>query len=86
MVGTTGTVRALVVAEDFEGWEKSGDWGDVTFQHEFDSRIEKMAIVGTQRWEDLVLVFASKGLRGFPVEHFLPEDIPGARLWLPETR
>jgi|SRR6266850_3241286 len=29
-----GKVRALVILEAFEGWERRGDWGDVSFMTE----------------------------------------------------
>ena len=78
-------IRVLVLAEDFEGWAKGGDWGDVSFQAQFDGHIEKMAIVGEQQWEDLTLLFTAKGVRRFPIEFFSPRDIRKAREWLAET-
>lgn len=80
----TDKIRVLILAEDFEGWEKDGNWGDLSFSVRIDDRVEKMAIVGEQRWEDLALLFAAKGLRSFPVEYFLPKDIRKARQWLAE--
>jgi len=41
-----------------------------------------MAIVGEDKWRDLVLLFASKDLREFPVEYFPPEQLAAARVWL----
>ena len=26
-----GHIRILVIAEDFKGWAKAGDWGDLSF-------------------------------------------------------
>jgi len=48
-------VRALIILEAFEGWERRGDWGDVSFMLDQGRHIEKMAIVGdengkTMRW------------------------------------
>ena len=42
-------VRALIILEAFEGWERRGDWGDVTEQGQ---HIDKMAIVGDEKWQD----------------------------------
>lgn len=76
-------MRVLILVEDFEGWGEGGEqWGDVSFQSEFDQFIEKLAIVGERRWEDLVLIFVAKGLRRFPVEYFEPADLAAARAWL----
>jgi hypothetical protein len=77
-----GKLRLLVLAEDFEGWGKAGDWGDVSFQAENDALIERMAIVGDRKWEELALMFTAKGLREFPIEYFAPSDAAAARAWL----
>ena len=34
-----GHIRILVIAEDFKGWAKAGDWGDLSFQLENDQYI-----------------------------------------------
>jgi len=80
-----GKARLLVLVENFEGWQRGGDWGDLSFQIEHDAQIEKMAIVGDKKWEDLALIFAAKGLRKFPIEYFEPAAIAQARAWLVET-
>ena len=79
-----GGTRLLVVAENFEGWERGGDWGDISFSMKHDAQIEKMALVADKEWEDLALIFAAKGLRRFPIEYFPPTDIAKARAWLAE--
>jgi len=77
-----GRARLLVVADHFQGWEKAGDWGDLSGQMNLDPYVEKMAIVGEEKWQDLALVFAGKGVRHVPVEYFLPADLAKARAWL----
>jgi hypothetical protein len=84
LIQKLGKSRLLVVAESFEGWQRGGDWGDLTFQMKHDEQIERMAIVCEKKWEDLALIFASKGLRKFPVEYFEPAEIATARAWLAE--
>src|SRR5688572_23081390 len=76
---TEGKLRVLVLAEQFAGW------GDVTFQAENDARIERMAIIGDRKWEELALLFTAKGLREFPIEYFAPSDAAAARAWLAES-
>lgn len=78
-------VRLLLVTENFGGWQRGGDWGDLSFQLEHDAHIEKMAIVGEKKWEDLALIFASKGFRSFPIEYFPATDVAKARAWLAGT-
>jgi len=75
-------VRILALVDNFSGWDPGGTWDDFSFQDSFDPHIEKMAIVGDKKWEDLALLFSAKGLRGFPIEYFVPADIARARAWL----
>lgn len=82
VIGRKNTVRVLILGEDFVGWEKSASWGDVTFNEQFDAHVQKMAIVGEKEWEDLVILFTARGLRPFPIEFFLPNEIGKAREWL----
>jgi hypothetical protein len=77
-----GPARILVLTEDFRGWAKGGDWEDLSFQMEHDPHIKKMAVVADEPWKDLALLFTGRGLRPFPVEHFLPGDVDKARAWL----
>ena len=78
-------VVALILLDEFEGWQRGDEWGDVSFFVEHDSNIEKIAIVGQERWRDEVLMFAGAGLRQSPVRYF--GDSNSARAWLdPGTR
>lgn len=77
-----GKASILVIAEQFEGWEKGGDWGDVSFQCENDPFIDKIAIVGDKQWEGLAVIFAGKGVRRPAIEFFPTAELARARLWL----
>jgi hypothetical protein len=81
-IGRLGRISMLVLAENFAGWEKGGQWSDFAFQEAHDQDIERMAIVGPEQWRDLALLFASKGLRPFPVEFFPSERLADAHAWL----
>jgi len=76
-----GHARLLILAGEFQGWQHGEDWSDVSFM-ENDPFIEKMAIVGDQRWEELALVFTAKAIRAFPIEYFLPAQLELAGAWL----
>ncbi|MCQ8106252.1 STAS/SEC14 domain-containing protein [Methylomonas sp. SURF-2] len=84
IIGREGGIRLLVLCEDFQGWDKASDWEDVSFQSQSDPYINKMALVGERKWQDLALLFTGKGFREFPIEYFGPEDIEKARTWLME--
>jgi hypothetical protein len=75
-------VRILALAEDFQGWESGGDWGDLSFQEEHDSQIECMALVGDKKWKELALAFVGRGFREFPIEYFEHGEVAKARAWL----
>jgi hypothetical protein len=78
-----GPMSILILTEDFQGWAGGGEeWGDLSFQDEHDRYIGKLAIVGEGKWEDLALMFVSKGLRKFPIEYFQPAELAKARAWL----
>ena len=84
LIQQVGMVRFLVLVEDFEGWDKEGDWGNVWFQSEYDEGIEKMALVGDIKWEELARIFTGQGARRFPIRYFLTEEIDAARKWIAE--
>lgn len=82
LIQEQGTVRLQVIVEDFQGWEKHGDWSDISFQLNYDQHIERIALVCEKQWEDLILIFGGKGLREAPIEHFPPADLAKAQAWL----
>jgi hypothetical protein len=75
-------VKLLVLAEQFSGWGKEGDWGDLTFMYEHDPYIEKIAVVAESKWKDEMLMFVGANRRQASVEFFLPDETQGARDWL----
>jgi hypothetical protein len=77
-------VNVLVLAENFSGWGKSGDWGDLTFLYETDPLINKIAVVANEKWEEEILMFLGAGRRQAEVQCFFPEQQLEARAWLAE--
>ncbi len=82
VIRARGKARILVLADDFQGWERGGQWNDFSFQEQNDPSIEKMALVGAPQFKDDALVFVGKGWRPFPIEYFLPGQEALARAWL----
>lgn len=76
-----GRIRLLILAEGFEGWHQGEDWSDVSFM-ENDPAIDRMAIVGDRRWEELALIFTAKGMRTLPIEYFDLSQEALARAWV----
>ena len=81
-IAREGRVRALVILEEFEGWERHEDWGDVSFMMEQGQDIEKMAIVGDEKWKDDAIAFTAKGFRPTAIEFFAASRANAARIWL----
>jgi hypothetical protein len=77
-----GKISALFILENFQGWKREGNWGDITFLTEHDKDIAKIAVVGDEEWRDFVDAFLAKGFRQAAVEYFLPADLAKARAWL----
>ena len=75
-------VKVLILAEEFSGWGKEGDWGDLTYMYEYDPYIEKIAVVAEDKWKDQILMFIGAGRRQASVEFFFPDEEQDARNWL----
>ena len=78
-----GKLAALIELDGFQGWEQGSDWGDMSFLIEHDRDLEKIAVVGQEKWREDALVFAAAGLRSSPVRYF--NDSSRARAWLVGT-
>ena len=77
-----GKISALFILENFQGWKREGEWGDVSFLIEHDKEIAKISVVGEDQWRDFTYAFLAKGFREAEVEFFLPADLTKARAWL----
>jgi hypothetical protein len=77
-----GKIKGLAILENFRGWKREGNWGDITFLTEHDKDIAKIAVVGDEKWKDPIYAFLAKGFRQAAVEYFLPADLAKARAWL----
>lgn len=74
--------RALFLLEDFEGWATSESWGDLEFVDRNDEMLDRIAIVGEERWREQMELFMLKGLRPVEIRYFTPDQEPLARAWL----
>ena len=74
-----GVPRILALLENFEGWEKGANWGELDFLFAHGNEIEKIAIAGDPAWEGQALAFAGAGFRKAPVKFFPAGDLAAAR-------
>jgi hypothetical protein len=77
-----GKIRILILMQKFEGWGTGGDWGNLTFMHQHDRPLERIAVVADERWRSEILMFLAAGLRQAEVEFFLQDEENMARAWL----
>jgi hypothetical protein len=80
--GPETRIKALVVVENFEGFERGADWGDISFLVKYDQQIEKVAIVGDPKWESDLSTFAGAGFRKGQVRFFRGNQLVQARAWV----
>lgn len=85
IIDQIGSIKVLIICEDFHGWSKDSDWEKLSSQAESDPLINKMAIIGEKEWEEPALMFTCKGLRNFPIEYFQPHELTKAQAWLNEN-
>ena len=77
-----GKIRMLVFLQNFLGWEKGADWEDTSFQAKHDRDIDKIAIVGDEKWRNLALAFTGKPFRPVNTEYFTPSQLEQACAWV----
>ena len=80
--GPATRVRALVMLDGFEGFERGADWGDTSFVRAHDHQVDRIAIVAAERWESDALAFAGAGFRKARVRFFSAGKHAQARAWL----
>ena len=81
-MGRVGPVRLLFVLDGFEGWEPRDNWSDLTFYVKHGDRIERIAIVGDERWRSESLMFAAPTCDSARSSSSAPEQVADARAWL----
>jgi len=81
-MGSAQKVKFLILTENFQGWDNRDNWEDVSFQSQYDQQIEKIAIVGEKKWQDLAEAFVGKGLRSMDIRYFAPTEMAMAKTWI----
>jgi stage II sporulation SpoAA-like protein len=77
-----GAVRLLILLDGFTGWDPGAPWNDLSFYMKHGDAIDRIAIVGPNRWRSHMLMFAGAELRKAPVKYFPPGTDAEARAWL----
>ena len=81
-MGRIGSTRLLFILQEFEGWEANPNWRDLTFYVKHGDSIERIAIVGDERWRSEALMFASADSTSGSGGILLRSALAEARAWL----
>jgi hypothetical protein len=84
LLNTGAKVNCLILAAQFGGWGKEGNWGDLTFMYENDTLMGKIAVVAYLQHKDGVMMFLGADRRQAAVKFFLQDEEDQARRWLSE--
>jgi hypothetical protein len=82
MLNSSVKTNCLILAQQFSGWGKEGNWGDLTFMYENDPLIDKIAVVAEEKRQVELLMFLGSGMREAAVKYFFPGQEKEARQWL----
>jgi hypothetical protein len=82
LIATAGRISILIVLQDFSGFERGADWGDMDFYARHADDIVRMAIVGDPKWKDNAEAFTGAGMRATKIEFFAPAALAQAKAWI----
>ncbi len=71
VIASQGSMRMLLLMEDFHGWEPGAAWDDFRFEMSHARKIERVAMVGEKAWQKWMIkigeIFASDQVKYFDV-------------------
>ncbi len=79
-----GKVDILVEMLDFHGWTAGAFWQDAKFDAKHFNDINRLAIVGDQKWEQWMATFC-RPFTTATIKYFPVEELPEAKAWLGVT-
>ena len=81
LVRHSGRLRVLFEMTDFHGWEAGALWEDIKFDIKHFADIERIAMVGEQKWQHGMAAFC-KPFTIASIRYFDQADAAEAREWL----
>ncbi len=81
LVKQHGKIRVLFEMTDFHGWAGAALWDDIKFDVKHFSDVERLAMVGDERWEKGMSVFC-RPFTTATIRYFDHAAIEQAREWL----
>ncbi len=83
LIKQNGKMSVLFDMHDFHGWDAAAMWEDARFGFKHAGDIEKIALVGERKWQELMSSFCEFLTRG-EVRYFERSQIEEAWSWLRE--
>lgn len=82
-IANEGKVRLLAMFHDFHGWDAQALWDDIQFATTHCTTIERIALVGENRWEEW-MAKVCKPFTSANVRYFDAAEQDSAWAWLAE--
>ncbi|MBF0245647.1 MAG: STAS/SEC14 domain-containing protein [Planctomycetes bacterium] len=79
-----GKLCLLLDMHDFHGWDVSAAWEDLKLGISHFNDVERLAMVGENRWQEAMAIFA-KPFTMAKVRYFEHAELEAARQWLSEA-
>ena len=81
IIERAGSVRFLMIMEDFHGWDLGAVWEDTKFGMKHGSEIARIAMVGDKKWEEWMAKIC-KPFTGAKIQYFDVSELEAAREWI----
>jgi hypothetical protein len=76
-----GKLHLLVEFSDFHGWDAQALWDDMQLERGIATKIERLAMIGDQRWEALLAKFC-RPFTTAEIQYFDARDAKDAWAWV----
>ena len=83
LIAKQGKIRMLVWFHNFHGWTAGALWEDIKFDIRHFNHIQRLAIVGENRWERTMAAFC-RPFTTANVRYFDARQLDQARQWIEE--
>ncbi len=84
LIAREGSMRLLLLMENFHGWDLHAAWDDFRFEARHAAKVERVALVGDQSWEKWMTKLGSFFV-GDQVKYFDAAQIREAERWLHDS-
>jgi len=84
LIARYGKIRLLVTMHDFEGWDAGAFWEEIKWEAKHFNDIERIAIVGDERWHKAMASFCKPFTTG-QIRYFQLHQLDDAYSWVDES-